>query len=329
MTARHEPNGSIVQLIAAGYQAEIVSVGAAVAGLRRDGTDLIVPFAASCPRPAMRGAVLAPWPNRTAAGQYTYRGERYQLPITEPETGAAIHGLVAWLDWQILETGAEQVVLGTQIEPQPGYPWRVRLQVTYTLGEDGLSQRLVATNLSDRVAPFGAGSHPYLLAGDAAPSAIDRYLLQVPADQVLLSDPHRMLPTAQTCVDGTEWDFRGGQPLRGRVLNHAFTALSPVSDGARSGIENGAERSGCGSEIRVRLRGTDSRGTEMFWGTDYPWVQLYTADHLPGDQYRHAVAVEPMTCPPDALNSHRDLIELAPGAAVTLTWTIRAISMQT
>ena len=40
-----------------------------------------------------------------------------------------------------------------------------------------------------------------------------------------------------------------------------------------------------------------------------PWVQIYSAERLG----RRGVAVEPMTCPPDAFNSGRDLIELEVG----------------
>jgi aldose 1-epimerase len=37
------------------------------------------------------------------------------------------------------------------------------------------------------------------------------------------------------------------------------------------------------------------------------------------------VAVEPMTCPPDALNSGTDLITLAPGESWTGSWGLRPI----
>ena len=40
-----------------------------------------------------------------------------------------------------------------------------------------------------------------------------------------------------------------------------------------------------------------------------PWAQLYTAEHLG----RPGVAVEPMTCPPNAFNTGRDLLALQVG----------------
>ncbi|WP_366518101.1 hypothetical protein [uncultured Georgenia sp.] len=53
-----------------------------------------------------------------------------------------------------------------------------------------------------------------------------------------------------------------------------------------------------------------------------PWLQIYTGE-LVG---RRGVAVEPMTCPPDAFNSGVDLVELAPGEQHTLTFRIDAVA---
>ena len=47
-------------------------------------------------RPRFSGVLLAPWPNRVADGAYEFDGESHQLPLTEPERGNALHGLVTW-----------------------------------------------------------------------------------------------------------------------------------------------------------------------------------------------------------------------------------------
>ena len=49
---------------------------------------------------------------------------------------------------------------------------------------------------------------------------------------------------------------------------------------------------------------------------------LFTGDPLP-DVARRSLAVEPMTCPPDAFRSGEDLIRLEPGGSFTSTWGIR------
>jgi aldose 1-epimerase len=54
-------------------------------------------------------------------------------------------------------------------------------------------------------------------------------------------------------------------------------------------------------------------------------VMVFTGDPLP-DVNRRAMAVEPMTCPPNAFRSGTDLITLEPGASWTGAWGIRATS---
>ncbi len=47
-----------------------------------------------------------------------------------------------------------------------------------------------------------------------------------------------------------------------------------------------------------------------------------TADTLPAGQRRRSLAVEPMTCPPNALADGADLVVLAPEGTWSGTWTL-------
>ena len=63
----------------------------------------------------------------------------------------------------------------------------------------------------------------------------------------------------------------------------------------------------------------------MTFDTSCSWVQIHTAD-LPGSENdRVGLAVEPMTCAPDAFNSHDGLVSLAAGDSHRADWTISAI----
>ena len=53
----------------------------------------------------------------------------------------------------------------------------------------------------------------------------------------------------------------------------------------------------------------------------YPYVMLFTGDPLP-DVARRSLAIEPMTCPPNAFRTGRDLIRLEPGESASSTWGI-------
>jgi len=52
-------------------------------------------------------------------------------------------------------------------------------------------------------------------------------------------------------------------------------------------------------------------------------VQVFTGDTLAGEQSRRSgLAVEPMTCPPNALATGQDLLVLEPGQAWSAPWGI-------
>jgi aldose 1-epimerase len=53
------------------------------------------------------------------------------------------------------------------------------------------------------------------------------------------------------------------------------------------------------------------------------WLQVFTGDALPEGRRRRSMAVEPMTCPPNALTDDADVLVLEPGGEWSGTWTLR------
>ncbi|WP_431220075.1 aldose 1-epimerase family protein [Leifsonia xyli] len=302
-------SGTHFGLSAGDYHATIASVGATLRTLEFDGRPLIVPFDADEVRPAFRGATLAPWPNRVVDGRYTFDGEEQQLPLTEPNRGHALHGLAAWLDFEAVDRSASDVTFAATIEAQAGYPHRIDVSVTFSLDETGLHTTVTGTNAGPTRAPWGTGPHPYLVAGDGR---VDDWTLTLPADQVLAVTEDRLIPTGLDDVasaEGGVWDFREARRIGDTFIDHAFTGLTRTADGLAT----------------VRLTAPSGTGVEMVWGADCPWVQVHTADQPLAELNRLGLAVEPMTCPPDAYNSGTDLIVLEPGESASASWTIRAV----
>lgn len=288
------------------YVATVASIGASLRTFTVGGRDLVVPFAADEIRPAFRGAILAPWPNRVVDGRYTIDGIEQVLSLTEPVNGHAIHGLAGWLNFTMIEQHADRVVLGATIEAQPGYPTRIELAVEYRLDADGLHSSVTATNSGAMVAPYGTGPHPYLVAGVGQ---VDDWSLELPASAVL-TVTERLAPVAvEPIAAGGGFDFREPRLIAGTFLDHAFTAL---------------DRDGTATAT-VRVLAADGHGVGMSWGEECKWVQVHTADVAKPLPNRIGLAVEPMTCPPDAFNSGTDLILIEPGESSTAAWTIFAI----
>ena len=115
--------------------------------------------------PAGAGELLAPWPNRVDRGRYSFGGGDYQLDLSEPANGNAIHGLTRWAGWQAAVSDGAQVLLRHQLLGRPGYPFCLDLAAGYRLGPDGLTVTVTARNAGSRPAPYGTGHHPYLTAG--------------------------------------------------------------------------------------------------------------------------------------------------------------------
>jgi len=301
-------------LRAGDYEAVIASVGGTLRSLTYAGRDLVVPFDADEVRPSHRGALLAPWPNRVVDGRYTFGGDEKQLPLTEPARGHALHGLAAWLDFEAVDKGPDHVSLAQRIEPQTAYPWRIVVKTTFSLGPDGLTQTVVARNESTEPAPWGTGPHPYLVAGAGH---VDDWTLELPAEQVLAVTDDRLIPTDLRPVDGVEperFDFRTARRIAAAKIDHAYTGLTRDAAGIAT----------------VRVTDAAGSGVEMSWDAACPWVQVHTADRagLPVD--RIGLAVEPMTCAPDAFNADdypydAGLIVLGPGAITEASWRIAAI----
>lgn len=309
MSTQTPLSGTQYTLQADGYVASIAGVGATLRSLTHEGRDLVLPFESDQVRPAFRGAVLAPWPNRVVDGQYYFDGHHHVLALTEPERSHALHGLAAWVTWEPVESASDRVVLRHAIAPQSGYPFQLELTVTYALSEQGLSWEVSALNAGQSRAPYGTGPHPYLIAGEGP---VDEWKLTLPAEQVLAVTPDRLIPVDLHDVeeyDGGSLDFRKPREITDTFIDHAFTQITWSEEGAAS----------------VDLVAPSGTGVRMSWESDCPWIQIHTP-HAPGpDAWRSALAVEPMTCPPDAFNSGTDLVVLGPDQRHTVRWQIAAL----
>jgi aldose 1-epimerase len=296
------PSGEQVEISFGDQRATVVEVGGGLRSYSAGGRDVLDGYGAHEQSASGRGQVLVPWPNRLQDGSYEFDGRSHQLPLTEPEHSNAIHGLVRWTAWRIGEREPHRVVMEHVVHPQPGYPFTLGLDIEYTLSEEGLSVTTTARNLGSEACPYGCGQHPYLTVGTPT---VDTIELQAPGQRVLVSD-ERDLPTGSEQVDGTEYDFRASRTIGATKLDNAFTDLARDDDG----------------RARVRLRDPDGDAAVTLWVDEsYRYLMLFTGDTRP-DVNRRSLAVEPMTCPPNAFRTGDSLIRLEPGDSAIAGWGI-------
>jgi aldose 1-epimerase len=269
------------------------------------GRDVLDGYGADEMAASGRGQLLLPWPNRIEGGRYEHDGRAHQLALTEPTAANAIHGLVRWTAWSVAEHEPERVALQHVLRPQPGYPFTLELGIEYELSDAGLRVTTTATNAGPDACPYGAGAHPYATAGT---ETVDTAVLQAPGRTVLRSN-ERGIPTGRSPVDGTDYDFREPKPIGGTRLDHCFTELQRGSDGV----------------ARVELRDPDTgEGLALWLDQTYGYLMLFTGDPLP-DVARRSLAVEPMTCPPNAFRTGEAVVRLEPGDSFTSSWGLAGI----
>ena len=288
-----------IQLRCGSQRASIRCAGATLRSYRSHGRELLDGFGRNEWSQDGRGQLLLPWPNRIRGGRYRFGGHHHQLAISEVARNNAIHGLVRWVTWQVEEAQPERARLSVELSPQPGYPFWMRYEAEYRLTGEGLAVTVGARNLGRGPAPFGAGAHPYLrLAGHR----VDDVLLRIPAGRRLTADGQG-IPNGVVEVEGTEYDFREGRRVGPLRLDTCFSDLP---------------KQGWEVELGVGSRFDRAR---VWADRAFPYVMVYTGDGVtPPSRRRAGLAVEPMTCAPDAFNSGLGLLLLGPNETFRGSW---------
>ncbi len=105
-------------------------------------------------------------------------------------------------------------------------------------------------------------------------------------------------------MEGRPEDLRSAEVLGTRRFDTALTGLARGADG----------------RWRARLsRG--ERWAELWAGAGLDWIQVFTGN----DRRDLSIALEPMTCGPNAFNpgpTHDEMVVLEPGAEVAYSWGI-------
>jgi aldose 1-epimerase len=300
--AAEPPSGQQIEIRHGRQRAVVVEVGGGLRAYAVDGLDVLDGYPAERIADGGRGQPLLPWPNRLADGQYVWDGTQLQLPVDELGRRNASHGLTRWLNWSVAGRSDDRVCMSYLLHPRPGYPFTLGLEIDYQLSDAGLSVRTTAHNRGAHTLPYGAGFHPYLSVGTGR---IDSAVLTLPARTVLDVD-ERMLPTGtRQPVAGTDLDFTTPRPIGEQSLDHCFTDLERDADGV----------------ARVVLSTPDGDACVTLWlDSAFDYLQVFSGDTLARDRRRQGLAVEPMTCPPNAFGSGVDVVRLEPDQRHTSAW---------
>jgi aldose 1-epimerase len=271
--------------------ATVVEVGGGLRTFTVGGRAILDGYGADEMCTAGRGQVLLPWPNRLAGGRYTFEGQELQLPITDGGTGSAIHGLARWQRWELAAPAPDTCVATLELPPQPGWPFLLDLTTTYTVLPGRLDVTIEAVNVGPGPCPFGAGQHPYI----AVP--VDTTALRLPAATRLELDGG--IPTGRTLP--AERDL---SPIGERRLDDCYTDLDP--------------------DWLVEVIPPDGPRLQLSGDPLWRYLQVFSGDTVPQpERRRQGLAIEPMTCPPNAFATGEGLIVLEPGESFRGGWALQ------
>jgi len=252
---------------------------------------------------SFKGSNLSPFPNRIADGKYIFEKEEIQLTMNFPDEKNAIHGLVFDKKFSVLESedGVSdcKLVLSYENDDPIGYPFRYLMKITYKLNLTGaFSCRTEITNIGATAMPYGHGWHPYFKLGNRK---IDELKLQFSADRNFKVDK-RNIPTGET-VPYNEFN---NLTLVGNIRLDDCFLLETEKPFAETIITDGSGATG----YRIWQETGERK---------YNYLQVYTPPH------RTTIAIEPMTCAPDAFNNKVGLMVLNPGEKISFDWGIKKL----
>ena len=298
------PSGEQIAIAHGDQRAVVTEVGATLRTYVKGGVSVIEGFAGDEVPTHGRGQVLYPWPNRIGDGEWTFSDRVARPTVDDVEHATASHGLVRWRPFRVDAVNQNRCVLSLLLHPTPDYPFLSEISVAYHLGSLGLTVTTTVTNRDEVPLPFGVGFHPYL---SVTTTTIEGAQLEIPASAyVAVND--RQLPTGEILpLAGNQLDFSKRKSVSGHELDVTFTELLRDDTGLATATLEDAH----GGQIELSV------------DRNFPYLQVYTGDHLEKGRRRTSVAVEPMTCPPDALRSGKDVVVLEPGQHWAGSWRLR------
>jgi aldose 1-epimerase len=227
--------------------------------------------------PRYKQALLFPFPNRLRDGKYAFEKVDYQFPINEPENNNALHGFLynkeLHVSEVILEKSNAEVRLTYDYHGEfEYYPFPCSITLLYKFTIDSLIIDFKIKNTGSTALPYGFGWHPYFKSDAVLQLAVPESELQ-PVD-------NRNLPIKE------EATFR---------LNTGFQEVNQELDNC----------------FKLAKKGLFTCVIGMFGGNkivlkadeSVRFFQIYTPS-------MSTVAIEPVTCNIDALNSRDGLIQL-------------------
>ncbi len=301
------PTGLEYEIRGGDMAAVVCEEGATLRSLTVGGQEFLVTFAPNEPSTFYHGQVLLPWSNRIAGGQYVWNGVTQQLPINEISHNSALHGLVNWMNWDVVDHDESSITLSLVLHARDGYPFVLQFWEKYAITPIGFEVFTTAKNIGSEAAPYDPSNHPYFTLS-AGQRTINEDFLRIPCQSYFKTDSNLIIIPPPVSVEGTPYDFRTPRPIGSTVMDINFA--DPIFDA-----------DGYARTYFYAPGGHPS--LTLFMDSSHKYMQFYTSDTVPiASQLRKALVIEAYTGATNCFNNGLGLIVLQPGESITTHWGV-------
>lgn len=229
---------------------------------------------------AYMGAIAGPFANRISGASYQHKGKLINLGANEGSNH--LHGGVDGLEkvwWECVSLQDDAITLRHQHTANsngPGYPGDIEFLVSYKLLPDNCLEIKLSANASETV-PIGPTGHAYFNLGDHTRN-INQHALKLNAARFTPVDP-KNIPTGDVSPVLTDFDFQSAKKVEIALDNNFVLNENTLGKAAAVLV-------------------CDASGVALEVFTDYPGIQVYTADHMSSPFVsRNAICLEPQFFP--------------------------------
>lgn len=222
---------------------------------------------------------LFPFPNRIENGKYLFEGKEYQLKTNETALHNALHGFVYNKNFDLIQEEVSENFTELKFHYSyggaiQGYPFPFDFQVSYTIKLNTIEINIKALNTGSSNMPFGIGWHPYFKS-----DALSKSILNFDGTSQYEVNDH-MIPVKETTL-------KNDLPLELKDISLDDCFMSRTT---KTNFNAG------NYHLKIEFEPTHTRN----------FIQCYTPPA------RDCIAIEPMTCAPNAFNNEYGLLILKP-----------------
>lgn len=217
--------------------------------------------------------------NRISGGSFIFEGREYRFPVNEPATNCHLHGVIHNEPFEIVAKENNSIKCGYRQEKTSFFPHSFKIEITYSLGENGLEQITEIFNLSDRNMPNFLGFHTTFNIPFVEGSSVDGIVIKADLGEEIERNMKNYLPTGNILpIDDITRKIKGGKfnPFEKIISRHY--------------------KADCGGVMEIKDR---TAGIKMVYENDdkFGWRLIYNGN---ADEY---ICLEPMTCMANCQNS--------------------------